>query len=132
MTFIDKAKLVEVQQITLNEDVETVICEPAIVLIDKSKEIISEKKINKLDLDCEELVSISKEIRTLMYTVINNLIYKRKDNAEKVLQDAEIWKLLISDSKKTEGGNVELHSTSISLLVSALELFDKFEVTTFS
>ncbi len=79
----------------------------------------------------EELLEIQKEIRAGVYSVITNLVYRRKDNASAVLKEKRLWEILVTDTKKTEGGSAELRAMAVGLLVSALELLDDFDVTFF-
>jgi len=69
-----------------------------------------------------------REIKTGIYAVLSNLIYRRKDNASSILKEKTVWKHLVIDIKRTETGGTELRASSVGLLISALELLENFNV----
>jgi len=69
----------------------------------------------------EELLEISKEIRTALYAVLANLLYKRNNNAYAVIKEKSILQFLMRDSRRVKAGSAELRTAAMGLLVSALE-----------
>ncbi len=97
--------------------------EKAVVVLNEGKESAE----LRLDLVPDEAVAAAREVRSLMFSVLANLIYRRKDNASCISQDKRVWKLILGDARRAEG-SAELRAASVGLLVSVLEHIDKFDV----
>lgn len=82
----------------------------------------------------EDIMDFCKEIRAALYSVLSNLLYKRKDNAQILMKEKTILQFLMRDSRRSKEGNAELRTAAMGLLVGTLELLinDSVEVSIFT